>query len=1127
MTELEEQARILLNAYCKATSYKPGEPPPRLDQTAEGREILQADARTQIDVLLITLASLEKFSHGESLNSVLISLCERHLPYTLKDVQQILQSLRDIEYFYVGPGWFVLHHLFSRFADPQTLLACRPYLERLEHKVREWHRSAYQFQVLRELERILRGQPQPETFFQGSGALYTPASLAPRLLEDYCVLTSLSYEYRRLPLAETASGREILQADVQTRIAIVLTVLSSLEEPLHDCILYKVLLPLCEQHLPYTIEDVRLILQSLLNSENSAYSGPVWFLLHQLAPRFADTQTLLACHPDLELLERKASTWEDTGYRLYVLRELESILQNQPQTEHARRLLDDYYALTSLPDELYMGNYIQLADTTAYQNITQADARTRIAMLHAVLSSPTPPQYRAASDVVAWLCHKPLPYTLEDIQLLLRDLGAEQRSDLPKLFLLRHLARCFTDPQMLLACRPALETLGQQIRGWADSATSRELLRQLDWILWGLPDQTLVPPLDTWGSLIWASFREMQPERRLPWMALLHHCAKAGGSAPSKKWQERMRHLMEELGWKDFWRLFAIWLRAYPNIGHLYAEDKSTIALLKGLIWCCTQQVNDIAVASLLADTAIWGYHVRTAWIANACLYILKSMPGLHGAAQLERVRLKVKQHGYRKLVENALAEAARQTGLSSIDLEEMTVPTFDLQRGRLLVTIGPASAELQVVGSRVRLQWYDAVGKPRKSEPAVVKREHKAELKEVKSLADNLAHMLTAQSDRIERLFLAQRTWSLPTWKERYLEHPLVGTIAQRLIWRFQIAERNISACWLDGRMVDANDQPVELPEEAEEAVVSLWHPVLCSVPEVLAWRNWLERHQVTQPFKQGHREIYVLTEAERITATYSNRFANHILRQHQFHALALGRGWQDEIELMLGYGHTPTTLALPRWDLQADFRVAGLAHPNEAAGAVGYRYVTTHQVRFFELNTATRADAPMPLEQIPPLVFSEVMRDVDLFVGVASMGNDPTWHDPDAQPGNYWHDYSFGNLSATAQTRKELLQRLLPQLTIADRCHIDGHFLVVRGDLRTYKIHLGSSNILMEPHNQYLCIVLGNMRSEVSSEHISLPFEGDIMFSTILSKALLLAEDRTITDPTITRQIGGEYAT
>jgi hypothetical protein len=92
---------------------------------------------------------------------------------------------------------------------------------------------------------------------------------------------------------------------------------------------------------------------------------------------------------------------------------------------------------------------------------------------------------------------------------------------------------------------------------------------------------------------------------------------------------------------------------------------------------------------------------------------------------------------------------------------------------------------------------------------------------------------------------------------------------------------------------------------------------------------------------------------------------------------------------------------------------------------------------------------------------------------------------------------------------------------LTIAERCTIEGRFLKVRGDLRTYKIHLGSGNILMDPNDQYLCIVPGSARSEPGTAGMFLPFEGDNVFSVILSKAFLLAEDTKITDVTITRQI------
>jgi hypothetical protein len=78
-----------------------------------------------------------------------------------------------------------------------------------------------------------------------------------------------------------------------------------------------------------------------------------------------------------------------------------------------------------------------------------------------------------------------------------------------------------------------------------------------------------------------------------------------------------------------------------------------------------------------------------------------------------------------------------------------------------------------------------------------------------------------------------------------------------------------------------------------------------------------------------------------------------------------------------------------------------------------------------------------------------------------------------------------------------------------------------VVRGDLRTYKIHLGSSNILMEPNDQYLCIVPSRGKAEAGKEKLFLPFEGDQTLAVILSKALMLADDRKIADETIVRQL------
>ena len=59
------------------------------------------------------------------------------------------------------------------------------------------------------------------------------------------------------------------------------------------------------------------------------------------------------------------------------------------------------------------------------------------------------------------------------------------------------------------------------------------------------------------------------------------------------------------------------------------------------------------------------------------------------------------------------------------------------------------------------------------------------------------------------------------------------------------------------------------------------------------------------------------------------------------------------------------------------------------------------------------------------------------------------------------------------------------------------------------------------MEPDDQYLCIVPDRRGAARDSGQVFLPFEGDTMLSLILSKAFLLADDATINDLTIVRQI------
>jgi hypothetical protein len=393
---------------------------------------------------------------------------------------------------------------------------------------------------------------------------------------------------------------------------------------------------------------------------------------------------------------------------------------------------------------------------------------------------------------------------------------------------------------------------------------------------------------------------------------------------------------------------------------------------------------------------------------------------------------------------------------------------------------------------------------------------------------------MLSAQSERLDRQFLARRTWAYTPWRERYLDHPLTGTLARRLLWTLD----GRTCGYADGALRDLTDDPVAVT--ADGGTVELWHPVGRGPAEVVAWRDWLERHEITQPFKQAHREVYLLTDAERATATNSNRFAAHFVRQHQFNSLAAVRGWRNKLRLCVDDEAPPATRELPQWGLRAEYWITGDGEYGEDTTESGsYLRLRTDQVRFYPIDAPENSAhcyggeyrmrlwdgrdpvEPLPLTDIPPLVLSEVLRDVDLFVGVASVGNDPTWQDggPGGRFQEYWTSYGFGDLTETAQTRRALLDRLVPRLAIADRCTLEGRFLHVKGDRHTYKIHLGSGNILMSPNDQYLCIVPKSAAGGLQAGY--LPFEGDRMLAVVLSKAMLLADDLRITDPTILSQL------
>lgn len=141
-----------------------------------------------------------------------------------------------------------------------------------------------------------------------------------------------------------------------------------------------------------------------------------------------------------------------------------------------------------------------------------------------------------------------------------------------------------------------------------------------------------------------------------------------------------------------------------------------------------------------------------------------------------------------------------------------------------------------------------------------------------------------------------------------------------------------------------------------------------------------------------------------------------------------------------------------------------------------------------------------PLPLDEVPGRVFSEVMRDLDLVVSVAHASG----VDPEAS-------------ESSVEMRARLVDETATLLGLAN-VEVAGHHARIEGALGTYSVHLGSGIVHRVPGNA-VCIV------PVSAQHrgrIFLPFaDDDPRTAEVVAKVVLLARDDKIKDPTILEQL------
>ena len=367
--------------------------------------------------------------------------------------------------------------------------------------------------------------------------------------------------------------------------------------------------------------------------------------------------------------------------------------------------------------------------------------------------------------------------------------------------------------------------------------------------------------------------------------------------------------------------------------------------------------------------------------------------------------------------------------------------------------------------------------GKPQKTIPAKL-RKHKAimELKENKAY---LRKQFSRTRASLENAMITGVSFTAEDL-ERISRHPVVRPLLSKLV--LYAPETGATGFWKDGRLTDAGGK-THPPAAAEKMIIA--HPAhLYQTVQWDLYQKFAFDRELVQPFKQIFRELYLVTKDERETAVRSLRYQGHQVQPRKATALLRGRGWTiSDAEGLQKVYHKQnviaTMYALADWYSPSDVEVPVIE-------GVAFR---------------TRRGETIKLADLDPVLFSEVMRDIDLVVSIAHVGG----VDPEA--------------SHSTLRMRGALARESARLFKADNVEVKERHIVIKGKHGSYNIHLGSG--MVSKGGLQLNIIA------VQSQHrgrMFLPFlDDDPKSAEIISKMKLLAEDELITDPTVLGQILG----
>ena len=306
---------------------------------------------------------------------------------------------------------------------------------------------------------------------------------------------------------------------------------------------------------------------------------------------------------------------------------------------------------------------------------------------------------------------------------------------------------------------------------------------------------------------------------------------------------------------------------------------------------------------------------------------------------------------------------------------------------------------------------------------------------------------------------------------------HPVVYPMLKNLV----LVSGDTVGFLTDGGLVNDDGEIQKLNDSTE---IRIAHPF--DLYSKGCWKNYqkyLFENKIAQPFRQVFRELYIKT-AEETDMLHSLRYAGNQIQPAKTVGVLKSRRWVADIENGLQKVYYKENIVAQIYALADWFSPTDIEAP------------TLEWVCF----TNRKTGEEIKIADIPDIIFSEVMRDVDLAVSVAHAGG----VDPETS-------------HSTMEMRAAILSFVLPMFRITN-VKTEGHHAIVDGKLAEYSIHLGSG--VVHQIGGAMIPVL-----PVHSQHrgkIFLPFvDDDPKTAEIISKVLLFAEDDKIKDPMIISNI------